>query len=177
MANGSHTKPPDLIPPSAAVQVGVARRDITPPVGIYARQWGAATHDVAEGIHRPLYATVMTMRESAESDPLVLAVFDGGWWQNLDDERRMRHALIESLGVDPSRVLIALSHTHAACSLCTDDADKPGGHLIVPYLQKITTALVEAAGEALSPKLQEAVGDRLKGPPFVKVLEVYEPKT
>ncbi len=35
----------------------------------------------------------------------------------------------------------------------------------------------EAAGEALMPKLQEAVGDRLKGPPSVKVLEVYEPKT
>ena len=36
---------------------GVARRDVTPPVGIYSRSWGAATHDVAEGVHRPLTAT------------------------------------------------------------------------------------------------------------------------
>ena len=27
----------------------VAREDITPPIGIYARNWGAAKHDVAEG--------------------------------------------------------------------------------------------------------------------------------
>ncbi len=34
----------------------------------------------------------------------------------------------------------------------------------------------DAAGEILTPKLQEAVGDRLKGPPTIKTLEVYEPK-
>ena len=26
---------------------GAATRDVTPPVGIYARSWGAATHEVA----------------------------------------------------------------------------------------------------------------------------------
>ena len=31
-------------------EFGVATRDVTPPVGIYARSWGAATHDVAEGV-------------------------------------------------------------------------------------------------------------------------------
>ncbi len=36
---------------------GVATRDVTPPVGIYARSWGAATHEVAEGVHRPFEAT------------------------------------------------------------------------------------------------------------------------
>ena len=34
----------------------------------------------------------------------------------------------------------------------------------------------EAAGEAMA-WLQELVGDKLKGPPDVKVFEVYEPKT
>ena len=34
---------------------GVARRDVTPPVGIYARSWGAATHDAAERHGEPLY--------------------------------------------------------------------------------------------------------------------------
>jgi hypothetical protein len=43
-------------------QIGIAREDITPPVGIYAKNWGAATHDVAEGIHRPLTATVLTLQ-------------------------------------------------------------------------------------------------------------------
>ena len=35
----------------------------------------------------------------------------------------------------------------------------------------------EAAGEELAPWVKEAVGDKLKGPPSVKILEVYEPKT
>ena len=38
---------------------GIAIDDITPPVGIYHRMWGAATHDRSEGVHRPLMATAM----------------------------------------------------------------------------------------------------------------------
>ncbi|MEQ9066645.1 MAG: hypothetical protein RLO18_07980 [Gimesia chilikensis] len=30
-------------------RIGVATVDITPPVGIYARNWGAAKHDVRPG--------------------------------------------------------------------------------------------------------------------------------
>ena len=41
---------------------GVARRDVTPPVGIYARSWGAATHEVAEGVHRPLHGDGSRLR-------------------------------------------------------------------------------------------------------------------
>src|SRR5687768_1442986 len=37
---------------------GVAVRDVTPPVGIYARWWGATPHEQATGIHRPFTATV-----------------------------------------------------------------------------------------------------------------------
>ncbi len=139
----------DLTHPSAAVEIGVAQRDITPPVGIYARQWGAAKHDACEGIHRPLYATVMVLRESNDAAPLVLAGVDGGWWQNLDDEARVRRALIDAHQLDADRVVIALSHTHAACSLCTDDADKLGGHLIAPYLEQLSDALIDATREAL----------------------------
>ncbi len=47
--------------------IGVARRDITPPVGIYARQWGAELHDVAEGIHRPLCVTVLSISDHIEN--------------------------------------------------------------------------------------------------------------
>jgi hypothetical protein len=35
-------------------RMGIARADITPPIGIFARNWGAAKHDVASSIHRPL---------------------------------------------------------------------------------------------------------------------------
>src|SRR5882672_2045428 len=41
---------------------GMARCDVTPPVGIYHRMWGAATHDRATGVHRPLTATAMVFQ-------------------------------------------------------------------------------------------------------------------
>ena len=44
-------------PSAFSGQIGLGRRDTTPPSGIYARMWGAATHDLATGVHRPLSAT------------------------------------------------------------------------------------------------------------------------
>ena len=38
--------------------------DITPPVGLYHRMWGAATHDRSEGVHRPLRATALVLGSS-----------------------------------------------------------------------------------------------------------------
>ena len=42
--------------PQSICAFGLARADITPPVGIYHRMWGAAAHDpIAPGMHRPLH--------------------------------------------------------------------------------------------------------------------------
>ena len=46
--------------PENICRAGVARCDITPPVGIYHRMWGAALHDRSTGVHRPLTATVLS---------------------------------------------------------------------------------------------------------------------
>src|SRR5579864_7624925 len=106
--------------PGFAGLIGVERADITPPVGIYARSWGAATHEVAEGIHRPLTATALALRAVAEDAPLILVALDLGWWRTGDDERYARHALLDALALDPARVVIALSHTHAGPSICRE---------------------------------------------------------
>jgi hypothetical protein len=41
-------------------------------VGIYSRNWGAAKHDAADGVHRPLTLTALTLQINAQSKPLVL---------------------------------------------------------------------------------------------------------
>ncbi len=53
---------------SGRCRAAIARCDITPPVGIYHRMWGAALHDRATGVHRPLEATLLWL-EPCEPGP------------------------------------------------------------------------------------------------------------
>ena len=57
----------------AGAGVGFARADITPPVGIYHRMWGAALHDRATGVHRPLTATALWLEPPAGGDAAARA--------------------------------------------------------------------------------------------------------
>jgi hypothetical protein len=134
--------------PSFAGKIGFAQSDITPPIGIYARNWGAANHDVAEGIHRPLHARVLALQSDDSEDPLILVSLDLGWWKTREDEWFVRGALLEEFGLDESRVLINLTHTHAGPVFCREDFDKPGGELIVPYLKKVRDTVLDAARRA-----------------------------
>lgn len=148
--------PPPFVHPSFAGLIGAAEEDITPPVGIYARNWGAAAGDTVTGIHRPLTATVLTLQESAETPPLVLAALDLGWWRSPEDEWRLRGALLEALSLDPARVMICLSHTHSGPSLSLADRDRPGGELIPRYVTQVRECLIRAARRALAAR-REAV--------------------
>jgi len=150
LSAGDGLRPPPFSLPEFAGRIGVAREDITPPVGIYARNWGAAKHDVAEGIHKPLTLTVLTLQEDERGAPLILAAADLGWWRTRSDEEYVRGPLLEELKLDPARVMINLSHTHAGPSLCREDRDRPGGHLIEPYLAKVRDALLKTARAALA---------------------------
>ncbi len=137
-------------PPSFAGLIGVARRDITPPVGIYARCWGAAEHDVAQSVHRELNLTVLAMRCSDQSPPLLLVAMDGPWLQDRDHGWRIRKHTLDALGLDESHLIVNLSHSHAAASLSASHKDKPGGDLIEPYVEQIVTALLDASREAIA---------------------------
>jgi len=136
--------------PSFAGLIGVAREDITPPVGIYARSWGAAKHDVAEGVHRPLTLTCLTFQSTAADAPMVLIAADLGTWRSREDEWLVRGGVIEGLGLEEFGVMLCLSHTHAGPNTGRDNAAKPGGHLIAPYLDHLRTAAITAANRALT---------------------------
>lgn len=135
--------------PGFTGHIGVARRDITPPVGIHNRNWGAATTDVATGIHRPLTATALVLKRNAtDAQPLALLSLDLGWWRTVEDEWEVRRAAVDALGVEESHVLLHLTHTHAGPSICREDADRPGGPLVGPYLDHVKAMCVEATREA-----------------------------
>lgn len=129
--------------------IGAAREDITAPVGIYARSWGAAKHDVAEGVHRPLTLTCLTFRTAADEQPLVLIAADLGWWRSREDEWAIRGPVLDALKLDESRLMFCLSHTHAGPGIQRDNADRPGGQLIAPYQEQVRAAAIRAARGAL----------------------------
>lgn len=128
---------------------GVAVRDVTPPVGIYARSWGAARHDVAEGVHRPLTTTAAAIRSiNGEGADLVIVAVDVGWLPFRPDERRVRGAILEATGLTENNLLINMSHTHGGANLNSQLGAKPGGDLIEPYLDRLVTAISSAINEA-----------------------------
>ncbi len=128
---------------------GVATRDVTPPVGIYARSWGAATHEVAEGVHRPFVATAAVFSPLGEDGPeLALVALDIGWLQHGPDEVALRESIRERTGLGEAELLVAMSHTHAGANANSQLVDRPGVELIQPYLDhladEITSAILEA---------------------------------
>ena len=130
--------------------IGVSRREINPPLGIYARNWGAGSTDISVGFHRPLTLTCLTFQTYAGEQPLVLIGADLGWWKSAVDELKLRKGILDSLGLEEFRLMFCLSHTHAGPSLSTADADKPGGEWVEPYLGQLKEKAVDAVLEALN---------------------------
>lgn len=130
-------------------QIGVARADITPPVGIFSRTWGAARHDTARSIHRPLTLNVLTLAADAATPPLVLIEADASWWQSLELWRRVQSRLLDSFSLEPARLIFAVSHSHAAPPLTLPEANTPGGALLADYLQQVEATAVSSVRTAL----------------------------
>ncbi|MBN9121630.1 MAG: neutral/alkaline non-lysosomal ceramidase N-terminal domain-containing protein [Planctomycetes bacterium] len=135
--------------PQARCKVGFARADITPPVGIYHRMWGAALHDRATGVHRPLTATAMCLEPLDGPGRLVVlgldhCILDGAELTNI--RTRVGRTV-------PDDVMVCLSHTHGSGWMSRTRAALPGGDLIGPYLDQLADAceLVarKAAGSAV----------------------------
>ncbi|MEZ0453437.1 hypothetical protein ABTW24_17730 [Sphingobacterium thalpophilum] len=119
---------------SLQAKFGLSQLDITPPLGIYSRNWGAATFDQAVGIHQPLLMHCLYISPMYGS-PAILLTADLGWWKNADDERKLRYALLDYFSLSESQLVFTLSHTHAGPSICSADIHQPGGQLIPPYLE------------------------------------------
>jgi hypothetical protein len=140
--------------PSFAGRIGLCRVDITPPIGIYARSWGAATHDTAESIHRPLTLTALALMADESFPgggcrPLVLLSADLGWWRDLGVFQSLRDELLRQLSLDSASLWFAVTHTHAAVSLPASTAGLPGGDLVERYREQLLQAALDAARYAL----------------------------
>jgi len=150
---------PTLESPSAfSGLIGVARADITPPIGIYTREWGAAAHSVAESIHRPLSLTALTLQSPPDERPLVLVEADLGFWRNRARFEQLRLNIRDRFSLESPRFLFGMSHTHASVSLADPEPGLPGGTLLAPFLERLEQAAQQAIQAALE-NSQEALLD------------------
>ncbi|HVW69105.1 MAG TPA: hypothetical protein VHB68_09015 [Steroidobacteraceae bacterium] len=140
-------------------RVGLAQTTITPPEGIYARLWGSAKHDIADGVDRPMLAQALALRAQGGTEKLVLVTLDA-IVLSTDDATRIREAIMKRLGVSSEQVMLHPSHTHSSPPLARRHADRPGGHLVAPYLDSLPQRCADLAAEAEASSFAGVLGWR-----------------
>jgi hypothetical protein len=143
----SKDPPTNLRHPEFHGRLGVARREITPPLGIHSRTWGSARHDVAEGVHRPLFATCLLLRELNGGEELAVITLDALVFWPLAAEK-IRAEVETRCGLQRHQLIFHPSHSHSAPFLAQRQIAKPGGEKIVPYLETIPGLCCELVAEA-----------------------------
>ncbi len=118
--------------------------------------WGAARHDRATGVHRPLFADVLAFQPlDASEPPAIRALLD-----SVGVARTQYDSLVSTLaagaGTGEEQVVVTFSHSHSAGFYVPDRAELPGGELIAPFLTELSARLRAAAGQAVS-DLKDAV--------------------
>jgi hypothetical protein len=91
------------------IEAGVARVDITPPLGLPLRCWAARTAR-AQSAHEPVLAQALVVRDDQGSAAAIVAVDLPHVGRGLTDQVRKR--VHELLGLPGESVLINASHSH-----------------------------------------------------------------
>ncbi len=137
--------------PTSRCKIGIASCDITPPVGIYHRFWGAARHDAATGVHRPLAATAIALWHDGDADsgqPFLLVAIDHCLFRPVEmDELLNKTAAIADVSADS--ILFLFSHTHSGSNVARDRSSLPGGEKIGPYLDSLPEIIGGACRQAI----------------------------
>ena len=135
----------------SSFRAGVARCDITPPIGIAHGNWSAQVHERAEGVDLPLWCTALAATDGGEE--VIIAEWDllyppdGEWLADC------RHRITELTGVPASHIRISASHTHAGLNL-RQPWFEAGAEMIGPYVASLTDRLAGvclAAHQAMRP--------------------------
>jgi hypothetical protein len=134
--------------PQTKCRAGFARTDITPPVGIYHRLWGAATHERSTGVHRPLTATALYLESPNGGDAQIIIGVDQ-CLLDAADIATIRARVGEATCANASQVHVACSHTHASGWMSRSREPYPGGELIGPCLKWLPHKSADMARRAV----------------------------
>jgi hypothetical protein len=135
--------------PTSRLRFGTARADITPPVGIYHRMWGAASHDKAAGVHRPLFADAIALLPLDGSGPGLLRLLIDLVGLAKNELDALKQIAADASAIPIENVVVTFSHTHAAGWMTPDRIPLPGGDLIPGYLADLNAAVARISREAV----------------------------
>ena len=158
-------------------RIGITRADLTPPVGVYSRNWGAAKHDVAESIHRPLTLTAVTLAPLTGNPTLVLIDADLGWWKTPQTFHDFQQRLLEAISLDSKHVIFALSHTHAGPPLMEPDDSLPGSDLLCTWMDHFFQVTIDAIKESLASQFEATLDWHQGRCGLAKVRDLPDPDT
>ncbi|MEW4564442.1 alkaline ceramidase [Bremerella sp. JC770] len=135
--------------PAWSGEIGIATLDITPPVGIYARCWGASSYDTADQIHRRLTLNVLVLRSQPQEAPVVLVDGDLPWWQTIETFTNIQSSVLGEFSLPKENFWLAVSHTHAAPPLVEVDPSAAGAKLHAAWLDRLRQSILSGIHQAL----------------------------
>ncbi|HWV34122.1 MAG TPA: neutral/alkaline non-lysosomal ceramidase N-terminal domain-containing protein [Thermomicrobiales bacterium] len=92
------------------LHAGIARADITPPIGIAHANWGAQTHERAAGIDLPLELTALALGDGT-STSVIIDIACCWLWGNTGAE--VLASVLELTGLPEHAVRLSYTHTHS----------------------------------------------------------------
>jgi hypothetical protein len=113
--------------------------------------WGAATHDRATGVHRPLRANVILFgppqTETTAADRQILIALDH-CVMGREEMQTLLDEVSEQAGVPRETLVVVFSHTHSAGLMGLERQNLPGGELIPGYLKQLYQKIAQLIAEA-----------------------------
>lgn len=122
----------------SSFRAGVARCDITPPIGIAHGNWSAQVHERAEGVDLPLWCTALAASDGNED--VIIAEWDLLYPPDGEWLAEIRQRITALTGVPGSHIRVSASHTHSGPNL-TKPWFEGGAEMIEPYRASLVDRL------------------------------------
>ncbi len=126
------------------LHVGVAKQNITPPLGGSMYGYGARGKNVSVGVHDPLFAKAIVLSDGERK--LAIVTLDLG---SMPQDSTLRIRKLVQQATEIETILLVASHTHSAPSFVADFPSKQS-----PYIDEVERKIAEsiaAANDHLQP--------------------------
>lgn len=129
------------------LQAGVARADITPPIGVAHAGWGAQLHERAVGVDLPLSATALAL---SDGNQIVVIVDIEATYLMEPEAAEARKTVAALTGLPESHIRLSYTHTHSGPIHRLSGTWIEGGTEMIPsYKESLQHKIAGAAWSAI----------------------------